>query len=150
MTPRNKLTYLMNFDSAWNVNMKNELGVEQEAQQNRKAGLSGLWGLIWESLLTDDLVFRSQAAYSKRPQYWYPWACEDGKLGECDAIPGIDQQVPPPGGIAGHRRRLRRHRRVLRRQRRSPTAATTCTSTRRSTGCSTSSTARRWASTAWC
>ena len=49
-----------------------------------------------------------------------------------------------------HRPRLRRHRRVLQRPRRSPTAATTCTSTRRSTGCSTSSTARRWASTAWC
>jgi hypothetical protein len=38
MTPRNKLTYLMNLDSAWNVNMKNELGIEQESQLNRKAG----------------------------------------------------------------------------------------------------------------
>ena len=94
MTPRNKLTYLMNLDSAWNVNMKNELGIEQESQINRKAGLSGMWGLIWESLLTDDLVFRSQVGYSKRPQYWYPWRCEDGKLGECDAIPGIINTFP--------------------------------------------------------
>ena len=94
MTPRNKLTFLNNFDSAWNVNMKSELGVEQEAQQNRKAGLSGLWGLIWESLLTDELVFRSQAAFSKRPQYWYPWACEDGRLGDCDVTPGVINKFP--------------------------------------------------------
>ena len=64
----------MNLDSAWNVNMKNELGIEQESQQNRKAGLSGMWGLIWESLLTDDLVFRSQVGYSKRPAVLVPLA----------------------------------------------------------------------------
>jgi Carboxypeptidase regulatory-like domain len=94
MTPRNKLTYLMNLDSAWNVNMKNELGIEQESQLNRKAGLSGMWGFIWESLLTDDLVFRSQVGYSKRPQYWYPWRCEDGELGECDSYPGRINTFP--------------------------------------------------------
>jgi hypothetical protein len=94
MSPRNKLTFLNNVDSAWNVNLKSELGVEQEAQQNRKAGLSGMWGLIWESLLTDELVFRSQAGFSKRPQYWYPWACEDGRLGECDITPGVINKFP--------------------------------------------------------
>jgi hypothetical protein len=88
-TARNKLTLLSNFDSAWNINMRNDLGVEQEAQQNRRAGLSGLWGLIWETLLTDDLIFRSQAAYSKRPQHIYPWLCENGDEIECQHIPGI-------------------------------------------------------------
>jgi hypothetical protein len=94
ITPRNKLTFLNNMDSAWNVNLKSDLGVEPEAQQNRKAGPSGLWGLIWESLLTDNLIFRTQAAYSQRPQYWYPTACEDGDLGACDIAPGRINRYP--------------------------------------------------------
>ncbi len=94
MNARNKLTLLSNFDSAFNSNLKSDLGVEQEAQQNRKAGLSGLWGVIWETLLTDSLVFRSQVAYSRRPQYWYPWACEDGSLGTCDLAPGTINRFP--------------------------------------------------------
>jgi hypothetical protein len=94
INPRNKLTYLNNFDSAFNSNMKSDLGVEQEAQANRRAGPSGLWGLIWETLLTDNLVFRSQAAYSQRPQYWYPWLCEEGALGVCDSIPGRINRYP--------------------------------------------------------
>jgi hypothetical protein len=94
MNGRNKLTLLSNFDSAFNSNMKSDLGVQQEAQQNRRAGPSGLWGVIWETLLTDSLVFRSQAAYSTRPQYWYPWACENGRLGECDAVAGVINRFP--------------------------------------------------------
>jgi hypothetical protein len=91
---RNKLTFLMNFDSAFNEHMKGDLGTEDEAQTNRRAGPSGLWGLIWETLLTDNLVFRSQAAYSQRPQYWYPTACENGALGECDVTPGLLNRYP--------------------------------------------------------
>jgi hypothetical protein len=94
MNARNKLTFLSNFDSAFNGNMKSDLGVQQEAQGNRRAGPSGLWGFIWETLLTDNLVFRSQAAYSQRPQYWYPWGCEDGQLGQCDVTPGVINRYP--------------------------------------------------------
>jgi hypothetical protein len=100
VTGRNKLTFLSNFDSAWNLDLKSDLGVEPESQQNRRAGPSGLWGLIWESLLTDDLVFRSQFAYSQRPQYWYPQACEHGRLGECDVSPGVINTIPPSGSSA--------------------------------------------------
>jgi len=91
---RNKLTFLSNFDSAFNSNMKSDLGIQQEAQGNRRAGPSGLWGLIWETLLTDNLVFRSQAAYSQRPQYWYPWSCENGELGNCDVTPSVVNTFP--------------------------------------------------------
>ena len=91
---RNKLSFLNNVDSAFNLNLKNGLGVLPEAQQNRKAGLSGLWGLIWESLLTDDLVLRSQAAYSRRPQYWYPRLCEGKAIGDCALEPGIINRFP--------------------------------------------------------
>jgi len=99
VSPRNKLTFLSNFDSAYNKNMRSDLGVEQEAQQNRRAGLSGLWGLIWEALLTDNLFFRSQVAYSTRPQHWYPWTCENDD-GSCDTTPGTIQTVPPVGSAA--------------------------------------------------
>ena len=94
VTGRNKLTFLSNFDSAFNKNLKNGIGVEPEAQQNRKAGLSGLWGLIWETVLTDDLVFRSQAAFSTRPQYWYPALCEGDDTGTCAFKPGVVQTFP--------------------------------------------------------
>jgi hypothetical protein len=100
MNGRNKLTYLNNFDSAWNLRLKNDLGTSPESQQNRRAGPSGLWGLIWESLLTDDLVFRSQFAYSQRPQYWYPIDCEHGRLGECDTTPGMINNIVPSGSSA--------------------------------------------------
>ena len=122
MTPRNKLTFLNNVDSAWNVNLKSELGVEQEAQQNRKAGLSGLWGLIWESLLTDELVFRSQAAIQQAAAVLVSLGLRGRPPGRMRYHPRGDQQVPPAGGTDGHRRRLYRHRRVLGRQRRSPPA----------------------------
>jgi hypothetical protein len=91
---RNKLTFLTNFDSAFNSVMKSDIGIESEAQTNRRAGPSGLWGLIWEALLTDNLVLRSQVAYSQRPQYWYPRACEDGSLGDCDSSPGLINNFP--------------------------------------------------------
>jgi hypothetical protein len=93
VSPRNKLTLLSNFDSAYNTNMRRDLGVEQEAQQNRRAGLSGLWGLIWETLLTDNLILRSQIAYSTRPQHWYPWQCEHDD-GTCDYIAPTVQTFP--------------------------------------------------------
>jgi hypothetical protein len=101
VTGRNKLTFLSNFDSAFNKNLKSALGTEHESQQNRRAGPSGLWGFIWESLLTDDLVFRTQAAYSRRPEYWYPAACEKGALGECDIAPGAINRFPQRVEIFG-------------------------------------------------
>ena len=97
-TARNKLTLLSNFDSAWNTNMRSDLGVEQDAQQNRRAGLSGLWGLIWETLLTDDLIFRAQAAYSKRPQHIYPWLCENNEDGDCQHRAAVITRFQGPAG----------------------------------------------------
>jgi hypothetical protein len=90
---RNKLSYLNNFDSAWERNLRDGLGIEQEAQTNRRAGLSGLWGVIWESLLTDSLILRVQGAYSRRPQHWYPWNCDHGEA-NCDFIPAVVQKFP--------------------------------------------------------
>jgi len=91
---RNKLTSLNNFDSAWETNLRDGLGIEQEAQTNRRAGLSGLFGLIWEALLTDSLVFRSQIAYSRRPQHWYPWNCDGDSRATCDFTPNVVQTYP--------------------------------------------------------
>src|SRR5204863_5147090 len=96
---RNKLTSLNNFDSAWEMNLRDGLGIEQEAQTDRRAGLSGLVGLIWESLLTDNIVFRSQAAYIRRPQHWYPWNCEADRA-KCDYTPATIQKLVNPGSAA--------------------------------------------------
>jgi hypothetical protein len=94
MTSRNKLSFLMNIDSAWETNLRDGLGIEQEAQTNRRAGMSGLWGLIWESILTDDLSMRVQGAYSRRPQHWYPWNCDHNAKDTCDFTPRIVQKAP--------------------------------------------------------
>jgi hypothetical protein len=45
-------------------------------------------------VLTDDLVFRSQAAFSTRPQYWYPALCTKGDSGTCGFTPGIVNTFP--------------------------------------------------------
>jgi hypothetical protein len=84
----------MNIDSAWETNLRDGLGIEQEAQTNRRAGMSGLWGLIWESILTDDLSMRVQGAYSRRPQHWYPWNCDHNAKDTCDFTPRMVQKFP--------------------------------------------------------
>jgi hypothetical protein len=93
MNSRNKLSFLNNVDSAWETNLRDGFGIDREAQEDRRAGLSGLWGLIWESLLTDNLVLRVQAAYSRRPQHWYPASCGTDPAG-CDFTPAVVNNLP--------------------------------------------------------
>jgi hypothetical protein len=74
ISPRNRLTSLNNFDSAYEFNQRNGLGIAPEAQQNR-------WdhrffeALIWEALLSDTLLFRSQAGYLWFPFHQFPTQC---------------------------------------------------------------------------
>ena len=51
ISPRNRLTNLNNFDSAYESNQRNELGIAPEAQQNRWDHRN-FESLIWESMLT--------------------------------------------------------------------------------------------------
>ena len=91
---RNRLTFLGNFEGGSGSNLKRDVGVAEEAQQNWREGPSGLWGVIWEAQLTDRLSFRSQTGYSQRPQYWYPRLCEDAGLGTCDGTPAVINRFP--------------------------------------------------------
>jgi hypothetical protein len=85
MSARNKLTSLSNFDFPYEVNMRDGLGIEQEAQQFRQ-GQRYMQGVIFESLLSDSMIFRSQIGYIQIPQTWYPWLCRDQPV-QCDHIP---------------------------------------------------------------
>jgi hypothetical protein len=86
-----RLSFLSNVESGFGSNLKRDIGVAEEAQQNWREGPSGLWGVIWEALLTDRLALRSQVGYIQRPQYWYPRLCDDGA---CDATPAVIQRFP--------------------------------------------------------
>ena len=68
-TTRNRLSTIFNFDSPHERNRKGDLGVEPEAQERRIARRM-FGGVIWDSLLRDDLVLRSQAGviYLRQPR----------------------------------------------------------------------------------
>jgi hypothetical protein len=91
VTGRNKLSSLTNFDSPHEWNMQGALGVAPEAQQNRH-GFRLMEGLVWESLLSDSVVLRSQVGYIMVPQHIYPRLCETNP--DCDNIPA--QRVIAP------------------------------------------------------
>jgi hypothetical protein len=92
VSPRNKLTSLNNFDFPYEMNMNDGVGVEQDAQRFRQ-GQRYMTGLIWESLLTDNLILRAQAGYIQIPQIWYPWRCRQ-EPGDCLHIPAEQQNFP--------------------------------------------------------
>jgi hypothetical protein len=92
ITPRNKLTSTTNLDWAWERNRTGGLGVDAAAQEARDSRRS-FEGLIWESLLTDSVVFRSQVGAFMDPQNIYPQRC----LTEpdiCDHVPSVQNNFP--------------------------------------------------------
>jgi hypothetical protein len=89
---RNKLTSLTNFDAAREYNRKDEAGVEPEAQE-RRLGRRLFTGLIWESLLSDSLVLRSQAGVTYFGEHIFPELCVTQPV-DCLHIPGIKQSFP--------------------------------------------------------
>ena len=89
---RNKLSTVANVEAPiWEHNMVKSLGTEQEAEQDR-AARRWLQGLIYESLLSDSVVFRSQGATMYIPQTWYPHTCTYDP--NCDFEPGTLQNLP--------------------------------------------------------
>jgi hypothetical protein len=92
VTSRNKVHSLTNFDSPHEWKMRGGVGIAPEAQQNRHA-FRLMQGLIWESLLSDSLVFRSQVGAIYIPQHFYPRLCETDPA-HCDHIPRVVQKLP--------------------------------------------------------
>lgn len=74
VTPRNKLTSVNSFDETRIYNTNGNLGVAKEAQSDRFNRLY-FFGLIWESVLTDRLVFRSQIGTNRVPGHEFPSLC---------------------------------------------------------------------------
>ena len=87
ITPRNKLTSLTNFDFPMEWNRKGDFGVNPEAQERRQARRL-FTGLIWDSLLSDNLMLRSQAGLTWFGEHIFPELCvtDPGEL-----------QLRPPG-----------------------------------------------------
>jgi hypothetical protein len=92
-TTRNKLSSLTNFDLPHEWNMINGQGVSADAQQERQ-GMRLFQGLIWESLLSDTVVFRTQGGVTAIPQHIWPTTCNADRAG-CDFVPSIQQKTPP-------------------------------------------------------
>ena len=95
---RNKLTSLTNFDAAREYNRKDGAGVEPEAQE-RRLGRRLFTGLIWESLLSDSLVIRSQVGLTYFGEHIFPELCIDQPVELRPHRP--DPAVASPAGRSG-------------------------------------------------
>ncbi len=92
VSPRNKLQSLTNFDFPNEWNRRGELGVDALAQESRR-GQRVFQGLIWESLLKDDVILRSQIGFTSVPMHIYPARCDDEPVA-CDHTPAVIQRFP--------------------------------------------------------
>jgi hypothetical protein len=68
------------------------LGYTEESQARHRSR-NYFTGLIWESLLTDNIVFRSQAAVSNTERYTFPESCAQSPA-TCEFTPSIKQTFP--------------------------------------------------------
>jgi hypothetical protein len=91
---RNKISSLTNFDLPHEWNMINGQGVSPDAQQERQ-GQRWFQGFTWESLLSDEVVFRSQFAGTAIPQHIWPMTCNTDP--NCDFIPSVQQKLGSNG-----------------------------------------------------
>jgi hypothetical protein len=91
-TARNRVSTIFNFDSPHEFNRKGDLGVEPEAQERRIARrLFG--GVVWDALLSDSLVLRSQAGVTYFGNHIFPEMCASDPQ-SCDFIEPIVQNLP--------------------------------------------------------
>jgi hypothetical protein len=101
---------LTNFDSPHEWNMVRALGTQPEAQRTRH-GFRLMQGVVWESLLSDSLVFRTQAAFIMIPQRIYPAMC-DNNPDTCNQIPASINTFPKVHGVQRARCRVHRAQRA--------------------------------------
>ena len=82
---------MTNFDEFWQKN-RQALGYAADAQ-GRHRSRNYFTGLIWESLLSDNIVFRSQVGYIHNQRHTFPESCVDDPA-NCDFIPSVAQTFP--------------------------------------------------------
>jgi hypothetical protein len=91
ITGRSKLRSVINFDEFWRVNTEG-LGSDASAQ-GRTFQHKYFTGLIWETLLTDWMVFRSQAGFIGIDGEVKPVSCFESP-DTCDHTPTVLQRFP--------------------------------------------------------
>jgi hypothetical protein len=89
-TGRNKLSAVMTFDEWWRWYAKG-LGFAREAQEDSRSR-KYFTGLIWESVLSDSLIFRSQAGVAWANTENFPDSCYGDA--NCDYRPATVQTFP--------------------------------------------------------
>ncbi|HEY0711143.1 MAG TPA: hypothetical protein VGF45_00595, partial [Polyangia bacterium] len=124
---RNKLSLVNNYDSPHEVNDATlgpipppagapvgpnngrvpAVGTAPEAHRHRHA-FRDMTGLIWESLLTDSMVLRSQLGFIMVPNHIYPKICDQGQADVCDHI-AAQGTVLPRQQVWGNAREHLRH-----------------------------------------
>jgi hypothetical protein len=93
VTPRNKLQSVTNFDEWWQYNRSGGLGFDHDSQSTGRSR-KYFSGLIWESVLTDALVFRSQAGIITLNNRFAPTSCSESPS-TCDFIvPTVETNSP--------------------------------------------------------
>jgi hypothetical protein len=91
VSSRNKLSSVTTFDEFWRHNTR-ELGYDKDAQETSRQHKT-FTGLIWESVLTDAVIFRSQAGVARANSHNSPDSCHDNP-GGCDFIAATKQTFP--------------------------------------------------------
>jgi hypothetical protein len=105
VSSRNRLSSLTNFNFARENNLKAGAGVDAEAQESRQ-GDRLFSGLIWESLLTDNQVLRSQIGVTYYGEHMFPERCREEPI-ECDHQAPVRQTFPLAQETTNNDRHLR-------------------------------------------
>ena len=91
---RNKLALITNYELPFERNRIAGLGIAPEAQEDRRTERIFL-GAIWESVLRDDLILRSQLGGTYIPEHISPALCRT-QPDTCDTIPSEQQTYLHP------------------------------------------------------
>jgi hypothetical protein len=91
VSSRNKLSSVTTFDEYWRFNTR-ELGYTDETQETSRQHKT-FSGLIWESILSDAVVFRTQAGVGVANSVNSPDSCQQDPVG-CEFTPATKQTYP--------------------------------------------------------
>jgi hypothetical protein len=91
---RNTLSAIMNYELIpREINRVDGLGIAPEAQETRSTQRL-FWGLIWNSVLRDNVILKSQVGATYIPEHIYPQQCLSNPI-NCDHIPSYSQTLAP-------------------------------------------------------
>jgi hypothetical protein len=93
VSSRNKLSSVSNWDDWWQFNRSAALGFDHDSQSTGRS-IKYFTGLIWESVLSDAVVFRSQAGFISLNNRFAPTSCYDSPT-DCDHQVATIETVPP-------------------------------------------------------